>query len=318
MAKSILLEQVRQTCRLKHYSLKTEKAYLSWIRRFIVFNNKRHPKEMGEKEISNYLTFLADKANVSASTQNQAFCSVLFLYRDVLEINLSKIDNIHRPKQSTKVPVVFTKDEVNSVLNQLHGTKKLMAVLLYGSGLRLMECIRLRVKDIDFGYNQITVRDGKGNKDRLTMLPISLKNPLTEHLKKVKLLHDRDLVKGFGTVYLPNALERKYPNANKEWAWQYIFPSSRLSVDPRSGKIHRHHEFETNLQRTVKKAIEKSRINKVGSCHTLRHSFATHLLENGYDIRTVQELLGHKDVKTTMIYTHVLHKGGMGVKSPVD
>jgi integron integrase len=318
MAKSVLLEQVRQTCRIKHFSLKTEKAYMGWIKRFILFNNKRHPKEMGEKEISKYLTFLADKANVSASTQNQAFSSILFLYRDVLQINLSKIDKIHRPRGSPKLPVVFTKDEVNSILNQLHGTKKLMAVLLYGSGLQLMECIRLRVKDIAFGYNQITVHDGKGNKDRLTMLPISLKNRLKEHLKKVKLLHDRDLAKGFGTVYLPNALERKYPNANKEWAWQYIFPSSRLSADPRSGKIHRHHEFETNLQRTVKKAIEKARINKAGSCHTLRHSFATHLLENGYDIRTVQELLGHKDVKTTMIYTHVLNKGGRGVKSPVD
>jgi integron integrase len=216
------------------------------------------------------------------------------------------------------LPVVFTKEEVKAVIDQLHGTKELMAVLLYGSGLRLMECIRLRVKDIDFGYNQITVRDGKGNKDRLTMLPISLKNRLIEHLKKVKLLHDRDLAKGFGTVYLPNALERKYPNANKEWAWQYIFPSSRLSVDPRSGKILRHHEFETNLQRAVKDAIKKAKVNKAGSCHTLRHSFATQLLENGYDIRTVQELLGHKDVKTTMIYTHVLNKGGRGVKSPID
>ena len=228
MAKSVILEQVRQTCRLKHYSLKTEKAYLSWIRRFIIFNSKRHPKELGEKEISNYLTFLADKANVSASTQNQAFCSVLFLYREALEINLSKIDNIHRPRQSTKVPVVFTKDELNSVLNQIHGTKKLMAVLLYGSGLRLMECIRLRVKDIDFGYTQIIVRDGKGNKDRLTMLPISLKNRLKEHLKKVKLLHDRDLANGFGTVYLPNALERKYPNAAFELSWQFIFPAPNI------------------------------------------------------------------------------------------
>ena len=318
MAKSALLEQVRQTCRLKHFSLKTEKAYLTWIRRFILFNNKRHPKEMGEKEISKYLTYLADKANVSASTQNQAFSAILFLYRDVLEINLSKIDHIHRPRRSSKLPVVFTKEEVNAVIDQLHGTKKLMAVLLYGSGLRLMECIRLRVKDVDFGYNQITVRDGKGRKDRLTMLPISLKNPLKEHLEKVKLIHDKDLTKGFGEVYLPNALERKYPNANKQWIWQYVFPASRLSVDPRSGKIHRHHEFETNLQRAVKDAIMKAKVNKAGSCHTLRHSFATHLLENGYDIRTVQELLGHKDVKTTMIYTHVLNKGGRGVKSPVD
>ncbi len=318
MAKSALLEHTRQTCRLKHFSLKTEKAYLAWIRRFILFNNKRYPREMREKEISKYLTFLADKANVSASTQNQAFSAILFLYRDVLEINLSKIDNIHRPRRSSKLPVVFTKEEVNAVIDQLHGTKKLMVLLLYGSGLRLMECIRLRVKDVDFGYNQITVRDGKGNKDRLTMLPISLKNPLKEHLKKVKLIHDKDLTKGFGEVYLPNALERKYPNANKQWSWQYVFPGSRLSVDPRSGKILRHHEFETNLQRAVKDAIMKAKVNKAGSCHTLRHSFATHLLENGYDIRTVQELLGHKDVKTTMIYTHVLNKGGRGVKSPVD
>ena len=318
MTKSVLLERVRQACKLKHYSLKTEKAYLTWIKRFILFYNKRHLKEMGEKEISQYLTFLADKANVSASTQNQAFCSILFLYREVLKINLSKIENIHRPKQSANLPVVFTRDEVNSVLNQLHGTKKLMALLLYGSGLRLMECLGLRVKDIDFGYNHITVRDGKGNKDRLTMLPISLKNRLKEHLKKVKLLHDNDLAKGFGEVKLPYALELKYPNASKEWKWQYVFPASRFSVYPRSGKIHSHHEYETNLQRAIKNAIRKARIQKSGSFHTLRHSFATHLFENGYDIRTVQELLGHKDVKTTMIYTHVLNKGGMGVKSPVD
>jgi integron integrase len=318
MAKSILLEEVRQTCRLKHFSYKTEKAYLDWIKRFIVYHKKRHPKELFEKDISNYLSFLADKVHVSSSTQNQALSAILFLYRDVLKIELSKISNIHRPRRPRKLPVVFTKDEVKAVLTQLKDSKKLMAYLMYGSGFRLMECLRLRVKDVDFNYNHIIVRDGKGNKDRITMLPKLLKEPLKFHLNKVKILHEQDLKKGFGEVYLPFALEKKYPNATKEWCWQYVFPAFRLSVNPYTGKIGRHHEFETNLQRAVKNAIKKAKINKNGSCHTLRHSFATHLLENGYDIRTVQELLGHKDVRTTMIYTHVLNKGGLGVKSPLD
>jgi integron integrase len=313
-----LLDQVRQAVRVRHYSLRTEHAYAQWVKRFVLFHGKRHPKEMGEKEVSEFLTHLAVHQQVSASTQNQAFSALLFLYREVLNQELKLVDNVVRAKRVTRVPVVCTRTEVEQVLAHLHGTKWLMASLLYGAGLRLMDCLRLRVKDIDFDYRQITVRDGKGQKDRITMLPATLVEPLKVHLKKVNMLHDQDLSRGFGDVYLPDALERKYPKAGCEWAWQYVFPSGKLSIDPRSGKTRRHHVAEAVLQKAVKEGIRAAGISKAGSCHTLRHSFATHLLEAGYDIRTIQELLGHKDVSTTMIYTHVLQQGGRGVVSPLD
>lgn len=313
-----LLEQVRSLIRLRHYSIRTETAYLYWIKHYILFHNKRHPSELGERHLTQFLSHLAIDRKVAASTQNQALSALLFLYRQVLKQPLDWLDDVERAKKPEKLPVVLTKQEVRSILAQLDGSKWLMTALLYGSGLRLMECLRLRVKDLDFGYNQITVRDGKGHKDRVTMLPASLMGPLHRHLAKVRLLHDKDLSEGFGQVYLPYALERKYPKANCEWGWQYVFPSSRRSVDPRSGATHRHHVAEDVLQAAVKAAVRAAGISKPASCHTLRHSFATHLLEDGYDIRTVQELLGHKDVSTTMIYTHVLNKGGKGVRSPLE
>lgn len=313
-----LLDQVSAVIRCKHYSIRTEHAYIDWIKRFIFFHGKRHPAEMGEKEIADFLSYLAVKRKVAASTQNQALCAIVFLYRHVLQKELGDFDNLIRAKKPTKLPVVFTRDEVKKILTQLVGHNWLMGQLLYGAGLRLMECVRLRVKDIDFGYNQIVVRDGKGHKDRVTMLPGIVIDNLRTHLAKVKIIHDRDLKDGYGTVYLPYALEKKYRNANRSWAWQYIFPASRRSVDPRSGLERRHHISESVIQRAVKEAIRKGNIQKHGNCHALRHSFATHLLESGYDIRTVQELLGHKDVSTTMIYTHVLNRGGKGVQSPGD
>ena len=273
---------------------------------------------MGEAEVSKFLSHLAVEGKVSASTQNQALSALLFLYQEVLKQELDWINNVTRAKKPSHLPVVFTKEEAKAVLLRLEGTKWLMASLLYGAGLRLMECLGLRVKDIDFSYNQITVRDGKGGKDRLTMLPGSLKDPLKKHLEKVRILHEQDLKEGFGKVYLPFALAKKYPNAEREFAWQYLFPASNRSIDPRSGTERRHHIYETVLQKAVKAAVRAAGINKPASCHTFRHSFATHLLEDGYDIRTVQELLGHKDVSTTMIYTHVLNKGGKGVRSPLD
>jgi integron integrase len=273
---------------------------------------------MGSTEVSQFLSHLAVKGKVAASTQNQALSALLFLYREVLKQPFEWLEDVQRAKRPSKLPVVFTKEEVRTILLQLEGSKWVMASLLYGSGLRLMECVRLRVKDIDFGYNQIVVRDGKGNKDRMTVLPGALKEPLQRHLNKVKAVHEEDLKEGFGQVYLPFALEKKYVNASREWSWQYVFPASKRSQDPRSGAIRRHHVDETILQAAVKKAIQAAGLAKAGSCHSLRHSFATHLLENGYDIRTVQELLGHKDVSTTMIYTHVMNKGGKGVRSPMD
>lgn len=318
MAKPKLLDQVRNLIRVKHYSIRTEEAYVNWIRRFILFHNKRHPNEMGEPEVSQFLTHLAVKGKVSASTQNQALSAVLFLYREVLKKDIGWLDDVERAKRPQRLPVVFTREETKAILAHLEGSKWLMANLLYGSGMRLMECIRLRVQDLDFEYNQIVIRDAKGQKDRVTMLPVSLKEPLNRHLEKVRAIHEKDLKEGFGEVYLPFALKRKYPNANQEWAWQYVFPASKHSGDPRTGIERRHHIAETVLQRGVKSAIRSVGITKNGSCHTFRHSFATHLLEAGYDIRTVQELLGHKDVSTTMIYTHVLNRGGKGVKSPLD
>ena len=273
---------------------------------------------MAETEVTQFLTFLAREGKVAASTQNQALSALLFLYKEVLRQEIGWLDQVERVKRPARLPVVLTKEEVRKVFAHLHGTSRLMAGLLYGSGLRLMECVRLRVKDVDFGYAQVVVRDGKGAKDRVTMLPVNLAKALERHLQKVKAQHDEDLEGGLGSVYLPGALQKKYPNAPKEWNWQYIFPSSRISVDPRSQERRRPHVEESSLQMAMKRAVRASGIHKPATCHSLRHSFATHLLENGYDIRTVQELLGHKDVSTTMIYTHVLTKPGLGVKSPLD
>lgn len=313
-----LIEQVRTVIRLKHYSLRTEESYVQWIRRFILFHNKRHPREMGAEEITRYLSHLARARNVSASTQNQALNAILFLYREVLKIELPWMDGIDRAKRPTRLPVVFTQAEVRALLAPLEGTLWLMLSLIYGAGLRLSECLRLRVKDVDFHYGQLFIRDGKGQKDRVTVLPTALVEPLRAHLIRVKQRHEQDLREGFGAVYLPFALERKYPNANREWGWQYVFPSAARSIDPRSKIARRHHLSESAVQKALKSSIRAAGITKPGSVHTLRHSFATHLLENGYDIRTVQELLGHSDVRTTMIYTHVLNKGGKGVRSPFD
>ncbi len=288
------------------------------VRRFILYHQKRHPREMGVDEIRQYLSHLATDGKVAASTQNVALCALLFLYRQVLAIDLPFIENIERAKRPKRVPVVFTPQEVRRLLANLHGTHLLMASLLYGAGLRLMECIRLRVKDLDFQYKQITVRDGKGERDRRTMLPQPLIEPLQRHLARVKLQHEDDVRAGHGAVYLPYALERKYPSAATDWLWQYVFPSANVSKDPRTGVTRRHHISEDSFQRVVARAIREAGITKRASCHTFRHSFATHLLEAGYDIRTIQELLGHADLATTMIYTHVLNKGGKGVKSPLE
>ncbi len=313
-----LLDEVRIVARVKHFSLKTEQAYVHWIRRFILFHKKRHPKEMAEQEIRQFLAHLAVNLHVSASTQTVAISAILFLYRDVLKRDLPYIDQIERAKPSRKLPVVFTRAEVKMILAHLSGTELLIANLLYGAGLRLVEACRLRVKDIDFAMKQIVVREGKGNVDRITMLPESVIPSLKEQLQRVKLIHQRDLQQGFGNVYLPFALERKYRNANKLWAWQFVFPALSRSKDPRSEVERRHHIGPERVQRAVKNAMRLAKIVKHGSCHTFRHSFATHLLEDGYDIRTIQELLGHKDISTTMIYTHVLNRGGKGVRSPLD
>jgi len=313
-----LLDLVSQQIRIKHYSIRTEKSYTSWIKQFIRFHDLKHPKDMGLVEVESFLTYLAVTRKVSSATQNQALSALLFLYRQVLNIKLPDVENVTRAKSPEKVPVVFTPDEASAVIQRLDGTLQLMAQLLYGSGLRLMECVRLRVKDIDFNYKHIIVRNGKGAKDRVTVLPEFLITPLSLHLKNTKLLHENFLSEGSGTVYMPFALDRKYPSASTEWAWQYVFPASNLSVDPRSGIKQRHHINEKRLQRAVKGAIRHSKIFKQASCHTFRHSFATHLLEAGYDIRTVQELLGHKDIRTTQIYTHVLNKPGISVNSPLD
>ncbi len=318
MNKPKLLDQVREALRVRHYSLRTEQAYVYWIREFILFHNKQHPASLGEDAVSAFLSHLATNRNVAASTQNQALSALLFLYEHVLGRPLDLLKNIVRAKRPERLPVVFTREEVRRILARLDGVEFLMASLLYGAGLRLLECLRLRVKDIDFGYNQITVRDAKGNKDRVTMLPASVKAQLRQHLMSVETVHDQDLQEGFGEVFLPGALAKKYPNAPREWGWQYVFPAKKRSIDPRSGLTRRHHVNESQLQRAVKQAIRRAGISKQGSCHVLRHSFATHLLESGYDIRTVQELLGHKDVSTTMVYTHVLNLGGRGVKSPLD
>lgn len=313
-----LFDEVRAVARMRHLSLRTEQAYIQWQRRFILFHKKRHPRDMGEVEIRAFISHLAVEEGISASTRTVALSALLFLYREVLKKELPYVTNIERARKPKRLPVVFTREEVKRLLTSLEGTHWLIAGLLYGSGLRLMECLRLRVKDIDFTYAQITVRDGKGEKDRVSMLPAKLKQPLMRHLQKARVLHEEDLRAGYGEVYLPYALARKYPNAPKLWGWQYVFPAANRSIDPRSGKERRHHLSDQAVQKAIKRAMQKGRIVKNGSCHTLRHSFATHLLEKGYDIRTVQELLGHKDVRTTMIYTHVLNRGGKGVRSPID
>jgi integron integrase len=313
-----LLEQVREVIRMKHYSIRTEQAYVDWIKRYIFFHNKRHPQEMGEDEIRSFISDLATKKSVAASTQTVALSALLFLYRDVLKKDLPYVEGIERAKKPERLPVVFTKAEVQKVLSRLDGVPYLIASLLYGAGLRLMDALRLRVKDIDFERNEIVVREGKGAKDRVTMLPRSIKVRLQEHVARVELLHNDDLSEGYGEVYLPYATGRKYSKAGKEWKWQYVFPAGKLSVDPRSGKRRRHHGSEDSFHRALKRATSQAGIAKFGSSHKFRHSFATHLLEDGYDMRTVQELLGHKDVRTIMIYTHVLNRGGKGVRSPLD
>jgi integron integrase len=313
-----VLNQLRTEMRARHYSLRTEQAYAHWMRRFVTFHRLKSPRELGPEAVKEYLEFLAEERQVAASTQNQALNALVFLYEQVLGEPLGTIGDFTRAKRPRRPPVVLTREEVNRLLDALTSTSRLMAGLLYGSGLRLMECVRLRVKDVDFAQHQIVVRDGKGQKDRVTILPQRFQQPLREHLTRVKEQHDKDLAADFGRVYLWPALERKYPNAAREWIWQYVFPSSRLSVDPRSGKVRRHHIHENALQRAVTQAAFKVGLTKPVSCHVLRHSFATHLLEGGYDIRTVQELLGHADVSTTMIYTHVLNRPGLAVKSPVD
>ena len=313
-----LLDRVRDKIRLKHYSIRTEQAYVDWIRRFILFHDKRHPKEMGAADVEAFLTHLAVRGNVAASTQNQARSALLFLYKEVLGQELPWLDNVEPAKRPQRLPVVLTHAEVKAVLDRLSGTHRLMANLLYGTGMRLMEGVRLRVKDIDFERREVRVRDGKGGKDRVTPLPLALVEPLQNHLARVKSLHEEDVRAGYGAVSLPPALERKYPNANREWGWQYVFPSRQLSVDPRSGVTRRHHADEKGVQRALKQAVRDAGLAKPATPHALRHSFATHLLMAGYDIRTVQALLGHSDVRTTMIYTHVLNRGGKGVVSPLD
>jgi integron integrase len=317
-AKPSLLDQVRQAIRTRHYSYRTEKAYINWIKRFIFFHDKRHPREMGETEIAQFLSSLANESHVSASTQNQALNAILFLYHKVLAEDIGYIKGIVRAKRPKRLPVVLTRQEVKSILGLLEGVEWIMTMLLYGAGLRLMECLRLRVKDVDFSRDEIRVRSGKGDKDRVTMLPAAVKEPLLRHLELVRKQHEADAINGFSGVFLPYALERKYSNAARQWGWQWVFPASKLYVDPQSGKILRHHLHESVLQKAVKKAALKAGIAKPAGPHAFRHSFATHLLEDGYNIRTVQELLGHNDVSTTMVYTHVLHKGGRGISSPAD
>ena len=314
-----LLDQYSDNIRLKQYSLRTEKTYIHWVREYILFHNKRHPREMGIEEINQFITHLVVDRKASASTQNQAISAILFLYRNTLHMELDQTSlNFIRPKRGKRVPNVLSVGEVRSVIKNMTGVYKLMAQIMYGSGLRLMECLRLRVKDVDFENHRIIVYDGKGGDDRVTMLPDKIIAPLKEHLEQVKAIHQKDLSKGLGSVYMPYGLDKKYPTAHKQWIWQYVFPASTFITDTESGVTRRHHVHETALQRAIRVAVKTANMNKRVTPHTFRHSFATHLLQNGYDIRTVQELLGHKDVKTTMIYTHVLQRGGLAVKSPLD
>jgi integron integrase len=313
-----LLDAVRARTRRLGLALRTEKAYVGWIVRFIRANQRRHPRELGGPEVEAFLTSLAVEGQVAASTQNQALAALLFLYREVLDIELPWMDGIQRAKRPVRLPIVLTRAEVAAVLDHLNGVHWLVANLLYGSGLRLLEGLRLRVQDLDFGRGEITVRHGKGGKDRRTMLPASLHEPLRAQLAHARRLHERDLRAGFGAVWLPDALARKYPDAPRDWRWQFVFPATQRGPDPRSDAVRRHHLHESAVQRAVRRAVMSAGIAKRASCHTLRHSFATHLLESGYDIRTVQELLGHADVSTTQIYTHVLNRGPNAVRSPLD
>ena len=313
-----LLDQVRETARLKHLSLRTEEAYVQWIKRFILFHKKRHPMALGENEIRQFLSHLALDKYVSSSTQNQALNAIIFLYKQVLNKPLGNLGDIPRGQRTVRLPVVFSRNEALSIIGNLQGIPKLVASLLYGSGLRLLEAVRVRIQDIDFENNYIIVREGKGDKDRLVPLPQKFIPALHRQIEKARLLHEEDLAEGYGEAFLPDALQIKFKNASKELGWQYVFPASQRSADPRSGIILRHHLHVTYIQRSVKEAIDKSGLHKSGSCHSFRHSFATHLLEDGHDIRTVQELLGHKDVRTTMIYTHVLNRKGLTVRSPLD
>ena len=313
-----LLDRLRQALRSRHYSRRTEKTYVAWVKRFIYYHNVKHPAEMAEAEINMFLTHLAVEKNVSASTQNQALSALLFLYRHVVGRKVGELGEVVRARKPKRLPIVLTRAEVRAVLEQLQGPNWLAASLMYGAGLRLTECLRLRVQDIDFGFAQITVRDGKGFKDRLTMLPAAVVVPLREHLIRVRETHQRDVNEGYGRVFMPYALERKYPSAARDWKWQWVFPQARRWRNHNRGEQGRHHIDASIIQRAVKQAVTRAGLNKRASCHTFRHSFATHLLEDGYDIRTLQELLGHKDVKTTMVYTHVLNQGAKGVRSPMD
>jgi integron integrase len=313
-----LTDRVRDVLRTHHYARSTEKAYLFWIRRFILFHGKRHPNEMGEAEMATFLTHLAVRGGVSPSTQTQALSALTFLYKKVLGRELDRLEHIPRPRPRLRIPVVLSRDEIQRIFGQLEGVHRLMALLLYGTGMRLMECARLRIKDLDFSANQIMVRDGKGGKDRVTLLPVVVREPLRAHLASVRKLHERDNEAGSGWVELPAAIGRKYPNAGRSWPWQWVFPASRTYLHKKTGQRRRHHHHQTALQRAFSQAVRTARIHKRATLHTLRHSFATHLLEDGVDIRTVQELLGHSDLKTTQIYTHVVNRGPFGTKSPAD
>jgi len=315
---SSLLNKIRNEIRRRNYSYRTEKAYLRWTVRFIKYHNLLHPKKMEEKHVVSFLNWLATDRQVAASTQNQALCAIVFLFKYILEKPLGQLENLKRAKETKHIPVVLSTAETHRILNKMNGIPRLMVQLLYGSGLRQSECLRLRVNDIDFEFNQIWVRNGKGAKDRPTMLPVVCKKDLKDQIKKVALLHKKDKKRGYGKVILPHALAKKYPNEAAKLDWQYLFPSRKIGTDPRSGQRQRYHRSSSYLHKAIKKAVKQTSIVKKVSSHTFRHSFATHLLQDGYDIRTVQELLGHKNLKTTMIYTHVLNKGGKGVKSPID
>jgi integron integrase len=313
-----LLDRVRHAIQTLHYSRRTEKAYVYWVRRFVVHHGRRHPADMGADEVRAFLSHLAVQEHVSAATQNQALNALVFLYRRVLAKDLASIQGVDRAKRPQRLPVVMTRDEIRAVLDKLTGVPQLVCRLLYGAGLRLVECLSLRVKDVDFGRNELTIRDGKGAKDRVTVFPDSCREPLLRHLEAVRSLHARDLDGGLGCAPLPFALAAKYPEAGHEWCWQYVFPATSFYTDRRTGRRHRHHLHETVIQKAMARAVRAAQLSKPATPHSLRHSFATHLLESGYDIRTVQELLGHRDVATTMIYTHVLNRGGRGVRSPAD